>query len=91
MINKPPTTRHLLAKIDAILPIKTLHQNLINILHLPPKTLQKLDEKVISLVKTIDIAIDASIPKTKLYLKSIPGFDVNSKVAQMRAKRLKKI
>lgn len=91
MLNKPPNPRHLLAKIDVILPIKTLHQNLINILHLPPKTLQKLDNKVISLVKTIDIAIDASICKTKLYLKSIPGFDVNCKVAQMRARRLKKI
>lgn len=45
------------------------------------KTPKKLDEKVISLVKAIDIIIDAFIPKAKLYPKSILRFDENFKDA----------
>ena len=83
--------RRLLAKMDAVLLIKTLQQNLASISRLPSKTPEELDEKVISLVKAIDIAMDASIPKAKFCPKSIPGFDENCKDAQMRARRLKKV
>ena len=55
------------------------------------KSAKKLDEKVISLVKAIDIVIDASIPKSKLCARSISEFDEDCKDAQMRARRLKKI
>lgn len=55
------------------------------------KTAKELDKKVISLVKAIDIAIDASILKAKLYTRSILGFDKDCKNAYIRAKKLKKI
>ena len=52
---------------------------------------KELDKKVISLVEAINIAIDASIPKSKLCTRSISEFDEDCKDAQMRARRLKKI
>lgn len=42
---------------------------------------KELDEKVIFLVEAIDITINAFIPKTKFYARSIPGFDKNYKDA----------
>ena len=71
----------MLAKIDAVLLIKTLQQNLASISCLLSKTPEELDEKVISLVKAIDIAIDAFIPKAKFCPKTIFGFDENYKDA----------
>ena len=68
MINKPVDSRCLLAKIDGVLLIKILQENLASIALLLLKTAKKLDKKVISLVEAIDIVIDASIPKSKLYL-----------------------
>ena len=91
MIDKPFNSRHLLAKMDGILLIKTLQENLASISPLSSKTAKKLDEKVISLVEIIDIAMDASILKSKLYVRSISEFDEDCKDAQMRARRLKKI
>ena len=83
IIDKPPDPRRLSAKMDAVLLIKTLQQNLVSISRLPSKTPKELDEKVIFLVKAIDIAMDASIPRAKLCPKSIPGFDENCKVAHL--------
>lgn len=90
MINKPVDSRRLLAKMDLALLIETLQQNLVNISYLPSRTAKELDEKVLSLVKAIDTAMDTSIPKARLCPKSIPGFDEECKDAQMRARRLKK-
>lgn len=90
MIDKPVDSRRLLAKMDLALLIKTLQQNLANIPNLPSRTTEELDEKVISLVKFIDIAMDISIPKARLCPKSIPGCDEECKDAQMRARKLKK-
>ena len=91
MINKPADSRRLLAKIDGVLLIKTLQENLASILPLLSKTAKELDKKVISLVEAIDIVIDASIPRSKLGARSIPGFDEDCNNAQMRARKLKKI
>ncbi len=91
MIDKPIDSRRLLGKMDLALLIKTLQQNLVNIPHLPSWIAKELDEKVLSLVKAIDTAMDISIPKTRLCSKSIPGFDEQCKDAQMRARRLKEI
>ena len=91
MINKPLHFRRLLAKIDGILLIKTLQENLASISLLSSKTAKELDKKVISLVKAIDIAMDTSISKSKLYVRSISRFDEDCKDAQMRAKKLKNI
>lgn len=90
MIDKPVDSRRLLTKMDLDLLIKTLQHNLANIPHLPSRTAKELDEKVLSLVKAIDTAIDISIPKARLCPKSIPGFDEECKDHQMRARRLKK-
>ena len=91
MIDKPADFRHLLAKMDCVLLIKTLQENLTSISLLSSKTAKKLDEKVIFLVEAIDIAIDAPIPRSKLCTRSILRFDEDCKDAQMKAKRLKKI
>ncbi len=91
MINMPIDSRRLLAKMDLALLIKTLQQNLVNIPHLPSRTAKEFDEKVLSLVKAIDIAMDISIPKARLFPKSIPRFDEECKDAQMKARKLKKI
>lgn len=91
MIDKPVDSKRLLAKIDLDLLIETLQQNLANIPHLPSRTAKKLDEKVLFLVKAIDIATDISIPKARLCPKSIPRFDEECKDAQIIARRLKKI
>ncbi len=91
MINKPPDPRYLLAKMYVILLIKTLQYNLASILCLLSKAPEKLDEKVIFLIKAIDIAIDASIFKVKLCPKSILRFDKNCKNVQIKARRLKKV
>ena len=91
MIDKPADSRRLLAKMDCVLLIKTLQENLASISPLSSKTAKELDEKVISLVEAIDTAMDASIPRSKLCARSIPGFDEDCKDAQMRARRLKKI
>ena len=71
--------------------IKTLQDGLANILLFLSKRPNKLDEKVIFLVNAIDKAIDASTPRARLCLRSVPGFDKKCKDAQMKAKRLKKI
>lgn len=91
MIDKLANSRYLLAKIDGILLIKTFQESLASISLLSSKMAKELDEKVISLVKAIDIAIDASICKAKLYARSIPEFDEDYKDVQMKARRLKKI
>lgn len=81
MIDRPPGPRCLLVKMDAVLLIKTWQQNLVSISCLLLKTPEELDKKVISQVKIIDIAMDASIFKAKLYPKLIPRFDENCKIA----------
>ncbi len=91
MIYKPIESWRLIAKMDITLHIKTLQQNLVNIPNLPSRTAKELDEKVLSLVKAIDTAMDISIPKARLCPKSILGFDEECKDAQMRARRLKTI
>lgn len=91
MIDKPPDSRRLLAKKDDILLIKILQENLANISLLSSKIAKELDVKEISLVKAIDIAIDTSISKAKLCIRSILGFDKDCKDAHMRIKKLKKI
>ncbi len=77
--------------MNVILLIKTLWKSLANILSLSLKTAKELDEKVISLVEVIGIAIDASIPQTKLCARSISGFDEDYKDAQIKVRRFKKI
>ena len=52
---------------------------------------KELDEKVIFLVKAINIAMDAFILKTRLYTRSILRFDKDCKDDQIRARRFKKI
>lgn len=79
MIDKSMDSRHLLIKIDIILLIKTLQRNLANISLLVLKIVKKLNQKVISLVKAINIVIDASIFKAKLFIKSIPKFNKDYK------------
>ncbi len=81
MMDKLIDFRRLLAKMDLALLIKTLQQNLVNISHLPSRTARKLDEKVLSLVKAVDTAMDISILKARLCPKSIPGFDEECKDA----------
>lgn len=89
--NKPTNFRRLLAKIDHVLLTKILQENLVNILSLLLKIAKKIDEKVIFLIKAINIAMKISIFKIKLYIKFVQGFDKNYKNAQMRIKKLKKI
>lgn len=91
MIDKPADSRRLLAKMDGVLLIKILQENLTSILLSLLKTVKELDEKIISLVEAIDITIDASISRSKLCARSILGFDKDCKDAQMRAKKLKKL
>lgn len=90
MINQPFNLRYPLAKIDIILLIKTLQHNLASISYLLLKTLEGLDKKITSSVKTINITIDAFIFKAKLCPKSILRIDKNYKNAQIKAKKLKK-
>ena len=90
MIDKSSDSKRLLAKMDSIL-LKTLQENIASVLLLSSKTAKELDEKVISLVKAIDIAMDASIPKSKLCARFILGFDKDCKDAQIRVRKLKKI
>ncbi len=66
MIDKLTDSRRLLAKMNLALLIKTLQQNLVNIPHLLYRTAKELDEKVLSLVKAIDTAMDISIQKPRL-------------------------
>lgn len=91
MIDKSTDSRRLLAKIDRVLLIKTLQENLASILPLSSKTAKELDEKVISLVEAINITINTFIPKAKLCARSILGFGEDCKDAQMGTRRLKKI
>lgn len=91
MIDKLIDSRRLLVRIDSALLIKMLQENLASISLLLSKIVKKLDEKVIFLLKAIDIAIDAFIPKTKLQARSILEFDQDCKDAQMKTKKLKKI
>lgn len=55
------------------------------------KTAKELDTKVISLVKAINIVMDISILKAKLYPRFVPEFDKNYKDAKIKVRRLKKI
>ncbi len=71
--------------------IITLKDSSANISLASSKTTTELGEKVISLVNTIDKAINASTPKARLYPGSVPGFDEKCKGAQIRARKLKKI
>lgn len=71
--------------------METLQKSLAKISLTSSKTAKELDEKVISLVEAIEIAMDAFIPKARLCPRSVPGFDKDCKDAQMRARRLKKI
>lgn len=45
------------------------------------KTAKKLNKKIISLIKAINIEIKAFLSKTKLYTRFIPRFDKNYKNA----------
>lgn len=81
MVDKPMDFRCLLAKIDGTLLIKILQENSASISLLSSKIAKKLDEKIISLVKIINIAINVSIFKAKFFAKSIPRFDKNCKNA----------
>lgn len=49
-----------------------------------------MSKKVFFLIKTINIAIDIFILKTRFYLKSIPEFDKKYKIFQIKVKKLKK-
>lgn len=90
-IDKPQDSRRLLSKIDNSAIIKTLKGGLANISLFSSKILDKLDEKLISLINTINKAIDASTPRARLCPRSVPGLNKKCKDAQMRARRLKKI
>lgn len=89
-IDKFADLRCLLAKIDYVLLIKILQKNLTSILSLLSKTAKKLDKNVISLIKIIDIAINTSISKAKLYTRSIFRSDKKFKDTKKRVRRLKK-
>lgn len=91
MINKLVDFKQPLAKIDLDLLIKILKQNIANILHLPSQTAKELDEKMLSLIKVINIATDISIPKARFCLKLISRFDEECKDTQIMAKKLQKI
>lgn len=91
MADKSNDSRRLLAKTDSISLIETLQKSLAKISLTSSKTAKELDEKVISLVEAIDIAMDAYIPKARLCPRSVPAFDKDCKDAQMRARRPKKI
>ena len=80
-MNKPIKFRQLLAKIDCVLLIKTLYKNLANISLLLSKMAKKIDEKVIFLVKAIELAIDTFIFKIKFCTRYILRFDKNYKNA----------
>lgn len=71
--------------------IKTLKDSLANILLALLKTPNKLNKKIISLLKTINKGIDVSISKVKLCLRLVSGFDKKCKGAQIRIRKLKKI
>lgn len=90
-VSRPCDFRRQLTKIDTTLMIKTLKKNLAYISYTFATTAQELDEKVSLLIKTIEIAIDASIPLSRLCSKSVPRFDESCKDAQMKARRPKKI
>lgn len=52
---------------------------------------EKIDEQVLALVSIIQEAIEVSTPKVKISPRSKPGFDRESKEAQVKARRLRKI
>lgn len=90
MIDKLANSKQLLAKMNLVLLIEILQQNLVNILNLPFQNAKELNEKRSSLVKVINTIIDIFISKVKLYLKSIPRFDEEYKDTQIRARKFKK-
>ena len=90
-IDKPQDCQRLLSKMDNTAMIKTLQAVLANISLSLSKTPGELDKKVIFLVNAIDKAIDASTPRARLCLSSVPRFDKKCKDAQIKIRRLKKI
>lgn len=57
---------------------------------MPFQIIEKLDEKILSLVKVIDTTIDIFILKVNLEQQSIPIFDEEYMDAQMEIRKLKK-
>ncbi len=59
--------------------------------NLDPDSKQKIDNQVQALVKTIQEAVEISTPMVKICSRSKPGFILECKEAQMKARRLQKI
>lgn len=64
--------------------IKTLKNSLANVLLALSKTNNKLDRKVISLVNTIDKAINTFISRIEFCPRLVLGFDKEYKSTQIR-------
>ena len=69
----------------------SLTQSFYQFLQTPKLHNNELDYEVELLVNIIDEAMNMSMPKQRLCTCSIFGFDEKCKVAQMQARRLKKI
>ena len=54
-------------------------------------TPNELDIKFYSLINAIDIAMTLAIPRARLSLNSVPGFDEECKKILIKARKLKKI
>lgn len=70
--------------------IKTLKNNLANILPILLNIIDKLNKKVIFLVKAINKAIDTFTLRAKLCLRLVLGFDKKCNGAQIEARKFKK-
>lgn len=90
-MNKPINFIRLLAKMNIILLINILRKNLANISFWLSKTAKKFDEKVIFLIKAIDIIKASFIFQVKLCTRSIPKIDRDYKNTKMSIIKLKKI
>lgn len=90
-VDNPLSSRLLQRKMDIPVFKKTLTEKLRKDPSCTSITSNKLNIKIHSLIKTINIAITLAIPKARLFPKSVPGFDERCKKIQTEARKLKKI
>ena len=90
-VNNPLSLQLLLSKIDIPALKKVLKEELAKDLLYTSTTPNELDIKVHSLINAINIAMTFAIPKVRLSPKSIPGFDEECKMIQIKANKLKRI